>query len=134
MQKGNRNTYAIGGDFSQGAVIGLGEGNIARFTGASAVFVDLALGAFITSDLGFAHFLVEGHVGAGQHAGGGEGRSHGQSNEDDESTEHLCFFIQNQMKVWLQSEKWTVLNRHQSNSIETKSKKKTIEFCNLLHW
>ena len=45
------NTYAVSGDLSQGAVIGLGERDVAGFTGASAVFVDLALRAFSTSDL-----------------------------------------------------------------------------------
>ena len=93
MQKTIRNTYAVSGKLSEGAVIILGEGDIARFTGAFAVLVDFALGAFTASHTGHGHFLVEGHVGAGQHAGGGEGRSHGQSNEDDESTEHLCFLF-----------------------------------------
>ena len=45
------NTYAVSGDLSQGAVISLGEGDVTGFARASAVFVDLALRAFSTSDL-----------------------------------------------------------------------------------
>ena len=44
------------------------------------------------TNLGFAHFLVQCHVGTTHHTGRGKGSGKCQHNEDDKSTEHLLLY------------------------------------------
>ena len=57
-----------------------------------------------SSYLGFAHFLVQCHVGTADGTGRGKGSGKSQHNEDDESTEHLFLYENEDTKRSMQCE------------------------------